>query len=328
MWRHEDFWRVLGGGIDFYTGEPLEEYDQSKQAKRPADGHLPAQPADARRRPGRAAHAPVRRAPDDPRAEVRRPAHLGDHRERGRPADLHDRRRDGPSAHRGVRAQGGHWHAVRRVQPVRGLQQRRDLQRLGQGALDGGLPEHRLHRLGRRLRDRLPGHGPAGQGPHQHGRPGGRARPAQRGHRRRQPRARPGHQRRRDRPSRPWRVGADRLLQGPGEVGEDVPRDRRRALLRARRLRPDRGRRQGHAARPRLQLHQHRRGEGLPRRGGDGDQGPPRRVRRPRGRRARREVRPVRHRGDPAARGRARSSSRSCAPSCAPRCPATSCRAR
>src|SRR6185295_14044203 len=20
MWRHEDFWRVLGGGIDFYTG--------------------------------------------------------------------------------------------------------------------------------------------------------------------------------------------------------------------------------------------------------------------------------------------------------------------
>ena len=32
MWRHEDFWRVLGGGIDFYTGEPLEEYDQSKQA--------------------------------------------------------------------------------------------------------------------------------------------------------------------------------------------------------------------------------------------------------------------------------------------------------
>ena len=32
MWRHEDFWRVLGGGIDFMTGEPLEEYDQSKQA--------------------------------------------------------------------------------------------------------------------------------------------------------------------------------------------------------------------------------------------------------------------------------------------------------
>jgi acyl-CoA synthetase (AMP-forming)/AMP-acid ligase II len=33
MWRHEDFWRVLGGGIDFMTGERLEEYDQSRQAK-------------------------------------------------------------------------------------------------------------------------------------------------------------------------------------------------------------------------------------------------------------------------------------------------------
>ena len=31
MWRHEDFWRVLGGGIDFMTGERLEEYDQSKR---------------------------------------------------------------------------------------------------------------------------------------------------------------------------------------------------------------------------------------------------------------------------------------------------------
>ena len=32
MWRHEDFWRVLGGGIDFYTGAWLSEYDQSKKA--------------------------------------------------------------------------------------------------------------------------------------------------------------------------------------------------------------------------------------------------------------------------------------------------------
>ncbi len=66
MWRHEDFWRVLGGGIDFMTGERLEEYDQSKQAAtQPADGDLPAQPADARRGPGRDAHAPLRRAPHD-----------------------------------------------------------------------------------------------------------------------------------------------------------------------------------------------------------------------------------------------------------------------
>jgi acyl-CoA synthetase (AMP-forming)/AMP-acid ligase II len=38
MWRHEDFWRVLGGGIDFMTGDFLEEYDQSKQAAQ--DGRM------------------------------------------------------------------------------------------------------------------------------------------------------------------------------------------------------------------------------------------------------------------------------------------------
>ena len=38
MWRHEDFWRVLGGGIDFMTGESLTEHDQSKQAAQ--DGRM------------------------------------------------------------------------------------------------------------------------------------------------------------------------------------------------------------------------------------------------------------------------------------------------
>ncbi len=44
MWRHEDFWRVLGGGIDFYTGEPLAEYDQSKQANDPRMVTFPLSP--------------------------------------------------------------------------------------------------------------------------------------------------------------------------------------------------------------------------------------------------------------------------------------------
>lgn len=44
MWRHEDFWRVLGGGIDFMTGEPLEEYDQSKKALEPGFITLPLSP--------------------------------------------------------------------------------------------------------------------------------------------------------------------------------------------------------------------------------------------------------------------------------------------
>lgn len=38
MWRHEDFWRVLGGGIDFMTGAELSEFDQSEQATQ--DGRL------------------------------------------------------------------------------------------------------------------------------------------------------------------------------------------------------------------------------------------------------------------------------------------------
>lgn len=44
MWRHEDFWRVLGGGIDFYTGEPLDEFDQSKQATDPRMTTFPLSP--------------------------------------------------------------------------------------------------------------------------------------------------------------------------------------------------------------------------------------------------------------------------------------------
>ncbi|GAB0105277.1 acyl-CoA synthetase [Nocardia sp. JMUB6875] len=33
IWRQEDMWRVLGGGIDFYTGEPVvDEYQQSRLA--------------------------------------------------------------------------------------------------------------------------------------------------------------------------------------------------------------------------------------------------------------------------------------------------------
>jgi 3-oxocholest-4-en-26-oate---CoA ligase len=36
MWRHEDIWRTLGGGIDFITGEPLE--DEWAQSRRGAEG--------------------------------------------------------------------------------------------------------------------------------------------------------------------------------------------------------------------------------------------------------------------------------------------------
>ena len=32
MWRHEDVWRTLGGGIDFATNDRLDEFDQSRRA--------------------------------------------------------------------------------------------------------------------------------------------------------------------------------------------------------------------------------------------------------------------------------------------------------
>ena len=37
MWRHEDIWRTLGGGIDFITGEPLE--DEWAQSRHGAEGN-------------------------------------------------------------------------------------------------------------------------------------------------------------------------------------------------------------------------------------------------------------------------------------------------
>ena len=33
MWRHEDIWRTLGGGIDFTSGERLGEFDQAERAR-------------------------------------------------------------------------------------------------------------------------------------------------------------------------------------------------------------------------------------------------------------------------------------------------------
>jgi acyl-CoA synthetase (AMP-forming)/AMP-acid ligase II len=44
MWRQEDWWRVLGGGIDFYTGALTEEFDQSRQATDPRMATFPLSP--------------------------------------------------------------------------------------------------------------------------------------------------------------------------------------------------------------------------------------------------------------------------------------------
>ena len=102
MWRHEDIYRVLFGGTDFATGEPIaDEYDLSKAAAaNPPMIRLPDPADDSRRhpvghvdvavlRPNRGAGTGIRRRrglADDPRAQ-------------GQPAVLH-RRRDGPAAAR------------------------------------------------------------------------------------------------------------------------------------------------------------------------------------------------------------------------------------
>ena len=44
MWRQEDWWRVLGGGIDFYTGQVQDEFAQSRQATDPRMVTFPLSP--------------------------------------------------------------------------------------------------------------------------------------------------------------------------------------------------------------------------------------------------------------------------------------------
>jgi acyl-CoA synthetase (AMP-forming)/AMP-acid ligase II len=45
MWRHEDIWRTLGGGIDFITGEPLEDEWAQSQAGAGGNGMVRMAPA-------------------------------------------------------------------------------------------------------------------------------------------------------------------------------------------------------------------------------------------------------------------------------------------
>src|SRR6201997_2107049 len=45
MWRHQDIWRTLGGGIDFITGEPLEDEWAQSRAGAGDDGMVRMAPA-------------------------------------------------------------------------------------------------------------------------------------------------------------------------------------------------------------------------------------------------------------------------------------------
>ena len=160
-----------------------------------------------------------------------------------------------------------------------------------------GVPQRGLHRLRRRHRDRLPGHGHAGQG--RTSAPTARSSASA-------PTAscsttttgcstRP--------PTSARSAGSAAAASVPVGYYKDPEKsaatfleiDGERYSVPGDFARIEDGQ-PGHAARPRLQLRQHRRREGLPRGGGDGDQGPPGRLRLPRGRHPGREVRPGRRR--------------------------------
>ena len=111
-------------------------------------------------------------------------------------------------------------------------------------------------------------------------------------------RSRPG------RPPGPGRACAARVLQGPGPDRGDVRRGGREAVRGARGHGPGGGRRLGNPAWPRRHLREHRRGEGLPRGGGGRAEVLPGRVRRTGHRHARRTARPAGGGAGAAAAGR------------------------
>ena len=152
VWRHEDVWRVLGGGIDFMTGERIaDEYQMSRAAKE-ADGvdRPRARAAHARRRAVGHPRRPVQRQHERADAEVRPARGVGGRRALQDRRAHHHRRRDGPPADRGA-PRADLRHHLARVDRVDGggVLARRE------GPAPRAAPEPR-HQRGRRLhRDRL-----------------------------------------------------------------------------------------------------------------------------------------------------------------------------
>ena len=104
MWRHEDIWRTLGGGIDFVTGEPLDGRVGAVPRGRRGRRHGPdgARAAHPRRRHGGHAGLPVRRGHGRDPAEVRSARDLGGGAAAPGQRAVDHRRRDGPAADGGA----------------------------------------------------------------------------------------------------------------------------------------------------------------------------------------------------------------------------------
>ena len=290
IWRHEDVWRTLGGGINFVTGEPLENEFAQAEIGKVTGGmvrlclapliHGNAQWAALMALFG--GDTVVLLPQFDPDEVWQAVAAAQGERHRA------DRRRDGPADDRGVRAR-----RLRRVERVRGLEQRGVVLAERQEPVPRAAAEQRRHRRDRLVRDRLHGH--------RHGDQGQRARRrAARGSSRR------GHASSSTSTASRSPPGTDeigRLARGgyvplgyykdPEKTARAVRRGRRQALHRARRLRPLRGRRHDHVARPRQHVREHRRREGVPRRGRERAHVAPGRVRRAGDRRPGRAARPA-----------------------------------
>ena len=165
---------------------------------------------------------------------------------------------------------------ARRVAAARAAVGRRDPLALAEARARRPPARRARRRRLRRVRNRRPG--PVGRGD-------GRRHPdltavPRLGRHARARRGSPTRARGGDRPAGPPGPDPARLLQGSREVRRDLSRDRRRALGGAGRPRGVRRRRSHHAARPRFGVDQHRRREGLPRRGRVGAEGPRRSHRR------------------------------------------------
>ena len=304
MWRHEDIYRVLFGGTDFATGEPIaDEYDLSKAAAaNPPMIRLPIPPMihgatqsatwmSLFSGPDRGAGTGIRRRrglANDPRAQ-------------GEPAVLHRRRDGAPAARRAARAPG----RGQRPTTCRSL----FLLASTAALFSTSLKEKFLELLPNRIITDSIGSSETGFG--------GTSIVAKGQSHTGGPRVTI------DKNTVVLDEDGNEVVPGSGVRGiiakcghipvgyfkdekktaETFQTYQRCAVRDSGRLRRGRGRRQRDDAGPRLGVDQQRRREDLPRRGRGRAQGPSRRVRRAGGRRARPALRPARRRRRPAARG-------------------------
>ncbi len=237
LWRQHDIYRSAMGGRNILTQETFDDYEAvaagSPGVLRAAAVHGAAA-AHARRRPVGVVHRPERRAHAGvpPGRDPARPGRdVADDRARALHHADGRRGRDRPPAGRGAGGQ-----RLRHQLADQRRQRRRAAHAHDQGPAAGPAAQHLPHRLGGVVGDRGADEPPV----QRWGRRVDRAVHPGAGHSRGERRPRPGGgpRPRGDRLAGPGGLGAARLLQGRGEDGPDVPGDRRRPLLGARRSGP------------------------------------------------------------------------------------------